>query len=122
MRVSDNRRGSGLLCAMSAVALLVLPAQMAHGQAAPPPQGPGQVRPEPPGQAFAVRPDYVLGPNDQMLIRAPLAEDINERPFRVDSDGFINLPTYGRIQATGKTVQTLEAELVRLLSATIRNP
>jgi polysaccharide export outer membrane protein len=122
MRVSDSRRVSGLFCAVSAIALMVLPAQLVRGQAAPAQQAAGQVRPEPPGQAFSVRPDYVLGPNDQMLIRAPLAEDINERPFRVDSDGFINLPTYGRIQATGKTVQALEAELVRILSATIRNP
>jgi polysaccharide export outer membrane protein len=122
MTISDDHRGSRFLCGLGALALTFLP-QLAHGQAAPAGQQPGQTRPETPAAAtFAVRPDYTLGPNDQILIRAPLADDINERPFRVDSDGFITLPTYGRIQAAGMTVQNLEMQLVTLLSATIRNP
>jgi polysaccharide export outer membrane protein len=122
MTISEGRRGSRFLFGLGALALTFLP-QLAHGQAAPAGQQPGQTRPETPSSAtFAVRPDYTLGPNDQILIRAPLADDINERPFRVDSDGFITLPTYGRIQAAGMTVQNLEMQLVTLLSATIRNP
>lgn len=70
----------------------------------------------------AIRPDYVLGPNDQILIRAPQADEINERPFRVDSDGFINLPLVGKVRAGGLTVQALEADLVTRLKQFIREP
>jgi polysaccharide export outer membrane protein len=123
MKISDDRRTSGFLSAMGAVALMLLPAPLAHGQVAPPlGQQQAGPRPEAPAVTPSVRPDYVLGPNDQLMIRAPLADDINERPFRVDSDGFLTLPTYGRVQAGGLTVQALEGELVRILSATIRNP
>ena len=69
-----------------------------------------------------VRPNYTLGPNDQILIRAPEAEEINDRPFRIDSEGFINLPLVGRTKAGGLTIQELEAELVRKLREFIRAP
>ncbi len=70
----------------------------------------------------AVRPNYVLGPNDQVLIRAPQAEEINEKPFRIDADGNMNLPLLGRIKAGGLTVQELEADMVRRLREYIREP
>jgi polysaccharide export outer membrane protein len=69
-----------------------------------------------------IRPDYVLGPNDQILIRAPQAEEINERPFRIDSDGFITLPIIGRLRAAGLTLQALEAEIVSRLREFILAP
>ena len=104
-----NRVGFGgflILAIMSAVAF---------GQ---PPQGGAQN-----AQALSinsVRPDYVLGPNDQILIRVPQSEEINERPFRIDADGFINLPVVGRVRAGGVTVQALEAELTTRLREYIR--
>jgi polysaccharide export outer membrane protein len=99
-----------------------------------PPQGVGQPqRPDlaNPAQAPAlprelpqesVRPTYVLGPNDQVLVRVPEVEEINERPFRVDSDGNMNLPLIGRVKASGMTVQELENELVRRLREYVREP
>lgn len=69
-----------------------------------------------------VRPNYILGPNDQILIRAPEAEEINQKPFRVDGDGNINLPLVGRIHAAGMTLQELEVDLVRRLKEYIREP
>lgn len=72
--------------------------------------------------ADTIRPNYVLGPNDQVLIRAPEAEEIDNRPFRVDSDGNINLPLVGRVHAAGMTLQELEADLVRRLREYIREP
>ncbi len=69
-----------------------------------------------------IRPNYVLGPNDQILIRAPEAEEIDQKPFRVDADGNINLPLVGRIHAAGMTMQELEADLVRRLREYIREP
>lgn len=70
----------------------------------------------------SIRPNYVLGPNDQVLVRAPQADEINERPFRIDADGNINLPLLGRIRAGGMTVQELETDLVRRLREYIREP
>ena len=69
-----------------------------------------------------VRPNYVLGPNDQILVRAPEAEEINQKPFRIDGDGNINMPLVGRIHAAGMTLQELEADLVRRLREYIREP
>lgn len=69
-----------------------------------------------------IRPNYVLGPNDQILIRAPEAEEIDNRPFRIDGDGNINLPLVGHIHAAGMSLQELEADLVRRLREYIREP
>jgi len=70
----------------------------------------------------SIRPNYVLGPNDQILVRAPQAEEINEKPFRIDADGNINMPLIGKIRAGGMTQQELEAEIVRRLKEYIREP
>jgi polysaccharide biosynthesis/export protein len=69
-----------------------------------------------------VRPDYVLGPDDQIIIRAPQVAEINERPFRVDANGFVELPIVGKLRAGGLTVQAFEAELVNRLREFVREP
>lgn len=88
------------------------------------PGAPPQNSPQPLQQlpADTIRPNYVLGPNDQILIRAPEAEEIDNRPFRIDSDGNVNLPLVGKIHAAGMTLQELEADLVRRLREYIREP
>ena len=70
----------------------------------------------------SVRPGYTLGANDQILIRAPQAEEIDQKPFRIDADGFLTLPVIGKIRAAGITVEALEAELTRRLAEFVRNP
>ncbi len=70
----------------------------------------------------AVRSTYVLGPDDQIVIRALHAEEISDKPFRIESDGYLNLPLVGRIQATGKSVSALEAELRTRLAAYYLDP
>jgi polysaccharide export outer membrane protein len=70
----------------------------------------------------SVRPDYELGPNDQFLIGVPQAQEINQRPFRIDSDGFIDLPLVGRVHAAGLTVRGLETLLTTKLADFIRQP
>jgi polysaccharide export outer membrane protein len=88
-------------------------------------QNPATPNPNQPLQQLppdTVRPNYVLGPNDQVLIRAPEAEEIDNRPFRIDGDGNINLPLVGRIHAGGMSVQELEADLVKRLREYIREP
>lgn len=88
----------------------------------------GQIQPAQNPQANAaralesVRPDYELGPNDQILISVPQSQEINQRPFRVDADGFIDLPLVGRIHAGGLTVRGLETLLTTRLADYIRQP
>ena len=43
----------------------------------------------------SIRPDYVLGPGDQILLSVPQEEQLNERPFRIDQNGNISLPLVG---------------------------
>ncbi len=103
-------------------------AQPAQGDNAQPqagtPNPAAQNAPQPAQQLppDTVRPNYVLGPNDQILIRAPEAEEIDNRPFRIDGDGNINLPLVGRIHAAGMSLQELEADLVKRLREYIREP
>lgn len=81
-----------------------------------------QAGPNPQPAPVVARPDYVLGPNDQILIRAPQADEINDRPFRIDADGFITLPLVGRVRASGLTAQALEADLITRLRQYIVEP
>lgn len=96
--------------------VLLAAGMVGFAQQAPPPQQPAVNPP------VSIRPDYVLGSNDQILIRVPQSDEINERPFRVDNDGFITLPIVGRVQAAGITVQALEGDLTRRLREFIREP
>lgn len=83
----------------------------------------GASQAQPAGELPAeVSPNYTLGPNDQILIRAPGADEINERPFRIDAEGFINLPLIGRIRAAGLTIHQLEGELEQRLREYIVQP
>jgi protein involved in polysaccharide export with SLBB domain len=59
--------------------------------------------------------DYVLAPNDHVLIRAPQAEKINGQVFKIEADGSIALGSVGRIQVGGLTVKSFESELARRL-------
>jgi polysaccharide biosynthesis/export protein len=112
------------ILASGLLAVAQTPAQQPPPQQQPPAadtgQNPGQAAPRelPPD---SIRPNYVLGPNDQILIRAN-AEEINEKPFRIDAEGYINLPLIGRVRAGGMSQQELEAELARRLKEYIREP
>lgn len=100
-----------------AFALLLLAGLAAAQQPAPPAAGPV---PAPNPSQF--RPNYVLGPGDQIIIRAADAEEMSDKPFRIDSDGFVTLPLVGKVRAGGLNLDQLEAELVGLLKVYIRNP
>lgn len=107
------------------LALLILTSSTVMGQQnqtaqqAQQPAAPPQLAQAP---ADPIRPDYVLGSNDQILIRAQDVEEINEKPFRVDSEGQINLPLVGRVRAAGLTVKELEQTLTERLKQFVRQP
>jgi polysaccharide biosynthesis/export protein len=71
--------------------------------------------------ALAAASNYVLGPDDQIVLRAFEAEEISDRPIPVGSDGFINVPMVGRVKAGGLTVAQLEADLSKRLAKYITN-
>jgi polysaccharide export outer membrane protein len=86
------------------------------------PQGVRETPVNPPQSINPIRPDYELGPNDQILVGVPQAQEINGRPFRIDSEGFIDLPLVGRVHAGGLTVRGLETLLTTRLGDYIREP
>ncbi|GIU78020.1 MAG: hypothetical protein KatS3mg005_1258 [Bryobacteraceae bacterium] len=102
---------------MKQIAGLMMAAVMAAGQQAPSPSA-GQLA----GQEEAPRPVYLLSPGDQVVIRAQNVEEISEKPFRIDGEGFLNLPVVGRIRAAGLTVEQLEAALADRLKLFVRAP
>jgi polysaccharide export outer membrane protein len=57
------------------------------------------------------RSTYVLGPDDQIEIRALHVEEISDKPFRIQPNGNIRLPMIGEVTAGGLTVGELEATL-----------
>lgn len=69
-----------------------------------------------------IRPTYVLGPDDQIVIRAFQVDEIGDRPFRIDSEGDITVPVLGKIHAGGQTVEQLEAYLLERLKVLVKSP
>jgi Periplasmic protein involved in polysaccharide export len=65
---------------------------------------------------------YTLGPGDQLTFSGVSADEIANKPFRVDADGEVNLPMVGRLPASGLTLRQFEVELNKRLSIYIRHP
>jgi protein involved in polysaccharide export with SLBB domain len=59
----------------------------------------------------AGRPAYILAPKDHILIRASQSDKLNGRIFQIQLNGFLNIPTVGRVRAAGLTVQALENQI-----------
>lgn len=67
--------------------------------------------------------DYVLGPDDALVVHAYEMEDeIPDRPVLVERDGTIQLPILGKIKAEGLTVQQLEETVADKLKKYVREP
>jgi polysaccharide export outer membrane protein len=67
-------------------------------------------------------PNYVLGPDDVIAIKALNAEEIDSGSMRIDPRGEISLPLIGRLTAGGLTVEALENELAGRLKTYVRQP
>jgi polysaccharide export outer membrane protein len=65
---------------------------------------------------------YVLGPDDEIVIRVTDAPEISERPFLIGTNGDISVPMIGRVKAGGLTVEQLEVELSDRLKEFIQDP
>jgi len=74
-----------------------------------------KVRPEP-------QTEYVLGPGDQIAIRAAGLEEIGDKPVTIDTGGDIRLPMAGRMHVAGLTVAKGEKELTQRLKTYVLRP
>jgi polysaccharide export outer membrane protein len=68
------------------------------------------------------RPDYVLGPGDQIVLWAVDLDDVSQKPVRVDAAGYVTLPLAGRVEASGRTVAEVQQDIVAKLQKYQRNP
>jgi polysaccharide export outer membrane protein len=68
------------------------------------------------------RPSYVLGPGDVVTISAFEVEEISDKPYRIDSQGDVNLPLLQKIHVGGLTVEQFEAALIDRLKTIVRQP
>ena len=73
----------------------------------------------PPGEVSA---SYILGANDLISIHAMDADEINDKPIRIDEDGYIRLPMVGRIKASGLTLDQLQTVISDRLRTYIKDP
>jgi polysaccharide biosynthesis/export protein len=65
---------------------------------------------------------YRLGPNDEVVVRVLDAEEIPDKPLRIDMRGNLSLPLVGRVVAAGRTVEELESDLAARLGRFLRDP
>jgi polysaccharide biosynthesis/export protein len=65
---------------------------------------------------------FVLGPDDEIVIRAIDAPEISDKPILIGTNGNITLPLVGRVKAGGLTVEQLEAELTARFKEFIQEP
>jgi polysaccharide export outer membrane protein len=70
----------------------------------------------------SIRPTYVLGSGDQIVIRAFEVEEISDKPTRIDSAGDVDLPILGKVRAAGLTLEQLQVDLAERLKTIVRNP
>lgn len=94
-------------------------------QQAPPAAKPAEPAPQAPAADVStgrLRPNYVLGPGDQIMIRAFEMEELSERPYLIDGDGNINLPQLGRLAVSGLTVERVEGLLVERMRTFVQRP
>ncbi len=65
---------------------------------------------------------YVLGSGDLLTVWVADAEDMSQRPLRVDHTGSIRLPLVGLVHVAGLTTTQVEAELVERLARYMKHP
>ena len=59
--------------------------------------------------------DYMLKPLDRILVHDPQNTRIDGRTFQIHPDGFLTLPSLGRVRAGGVNLSAFEKELGRKL-------
>ena len=70
----------------------------------------------------APAPEYTLGPGDQIVIHVVDMDEISDKPMRIDSSGFVDLPLLGHLQAAGLSTEQFKTALAGKLSRYINAP
>jgi polysaccharide export outer membrane protein len=65
---------------------------------------------------------YVLGPDDQITLQGPNADELVNKPARLDAHGDVRFPLIGSLHAGGLTIGEFERLLNQKLKVYIRNP
>jgi len=65
---------------------------------------------------------YVLGPDDQVILQGPNADELVNKPARLDANGDVRFPLIGSLHAGGLTIKQFDLLLNQKLRAYIRNP
>ncbi len=98
------------------------------GQPLPAPEDLSRIRLTPAAQASGtiadsqVSSEYVLGPDDQIVVWAPDCGDVSGKPINIDLGGYITLPLAGRVKAAGLTPHKLESEIAAHLREYVLKP
>lgn len=69
--------------------------------------------------------NYVLGPEDQIVIRAVGVDEFNgsdAKPSQIDMRGYVDVPLVGHVKAAGLTVQQLESTITEQVKKYVRDP
>jgi len=77
---------------------------------------------QPAAKADTTPPDYLLGPDDQITLWTPVAEELNGKAVRVDKNGSLTMPLIGTMKASGMTTAQLASEVSKRLDRYYQNP
>ena len=75
-----------------------------------------------PAQPVPALADYILGPEDTLVISAHNVEELGTLPYPIDLEGNINIPLAGRLHAAGLTVRQLEDALTVRFREYLQDP
>jgi polysaccharide export outer membrane protein len=75
-----------------------------------------------PSPAPGAQSSYILGVDDQITIRVLEAEEVPDKPFRIDEHGDLDVPMIGSVHATGLSLHELSGLLAEKFSVYIRHP
>ncbi len=65
--------------------------------------------------------NYRVGPGDVLSVWCLGAEEISEKPLRVDTDGFLDAPLIGRMDIKGRTLEEVRELLAERLKVYVKN-
>ena len=110
-----NARFDLLAMSLIAVTLLITPAWSAGQQAPSPPSPP---------QDVSQGAGYALGPGDTLYIQVQNVDELANPTavFRVDLNGYVDVPRVGSVYASGLTTEQLEALLADRFRKYLQNP
>jgi polysaccharide export outer membrane protein len=65
---------------------------------------------------------YVLGPGDNITIRATDVDELDGKTSTIDLRGYVDLPLLGSVKVTGNSVEQLQAKLTEQLGKYVKSP